>query len=173
MRSKITAPVAFWPHLALTLLGAFFILTLSACQPANNAVAIADKPAIEAKLLSILDKQDDAWSAGDIDTFMETYWMSPDLRFASGGKVSHGWEATRDGYYTRYPNPDIMGRLISGDYEVDVLSPTAAVVHGSWKLEREGEPASGLYTLIFKKIDGEWLITSDTTTSANLGTSAN
>lgn len=167
MLSKTDNSVAFRPLLAFVLLGALLILTLSACQPADKSANIADKPAIEAELLSILDKQDDAWSAGDIDTFMETYWKSPELRFASGGKVSRGWEATRDGYYTRYPNPDIMGRLISSDHEVDVLSPDAAVVHGSWKLERDGEPASGLYTLIFKQIDGAWLITSDTTTSAN------
>lgn len=163
MRNKAANSVVFWPVMAL----AFLMLTLSACQPENNDMTSPNKSVIEAELLSILDKQDDAWSAGDIDTFMETYWKSPELRFASGGKVSHGWETTREGYYTRYPNPDVMGRLISGDHEVDVLSPKAAVVHGSWKLEREGEPASGLYTLVFKKIDGDWVITSDTTTSAS------
>ena len=117
--------------------------------------------------MSILDAQDEAWSAGNIDAFMESYWKSPELRFASSGKINRGYEATRDGYYTRYPNPDIMGKLVTDGYEVDVLSSKAAIVHGSWKLERDGEPASGLYTLVFKKIDGEWVITSDTTTSAN------
>lgn len=156
--SRQHSPYAIWPMLVFALL----TLTLSACQPAP-----ADKSAIEAELVSILNAQDEAWSTGDIDAFMESYWKSPELRFASGGKINRGWEATRDGYYTRYPNPNVMGKLITDDYEVDVISPNAAIVHGSWKLEREGEPASGLYTLVFKKIDGEWVITSDTTTSAN------
>lgn len=149
---------AKWPLLVLAVLG----LSLSACYSSQP-----DRAAIEAELVSILDAQDDAWSAGDIDAFMESYWKSPELRFASGGKVNRGWEATRDNYYARYPNRDVMGRLVTEDYEVDVLSPETAIVHGAWKLEREGPPASGLYTLVFKKIDGEWVITSDTTTSAN------
>ena len=158
MQSKGLKSLAIWPLLAF----AFFALALPACQSSQT-----DKAAIEAELVSILDAQDEAWSVGDIDAFMQSYWKSPELRFASGGKVSRGWEATRDGYYTRYPNPDIMGKLLTDGYEVDVLSSDAAIVHGSWKLERDGEPASGLYTLVFKKIDGEWVITSDTTTSAN------
>jgi len=158
MQSNIIRSFAIWPLLALGLL----TLTLSACQSSQ-----IDETAIESELVSILDAQDNAWSAGDIDAFMESYWKSPELRFASGGKINRGWEATRDGYYTRYPNPAIMGKLVTEDYEVDVLGANAAIVHGSWKLERNGEPASGLYTLVFKKIDGEWVITSDTTTSAN------
>ena len=142
-------------------------MTLSACQNAESHLSQSDSAAIKAEILTLLEAQDEAWSDGDIDAFMESYWKSPELRFASGGKVSRGWESTRDGYYTRYPNREIMGRLISGDHEFDILGPKAAIVHGSWKLERDGEPASGLYTLVFKNIDGEWVITSDTTTSAN------
>ena len=59
-----------------------------------------------------------------------------------------------------------MGTLITDDYEIVVLSPDAAIAHGRWKLEgREGTPW-GLYTLVMRKIDGEWKIVSDTTTSA-------
>jgi hypothetical protein len=39
-------------------------------------------------------------------------------------------------------------------------------VHGRWQLTREKDRPWGLYTLILRKIDGEWLIVSDTTTSA-------
>jgi len=158
MRSNFPKALALWPLLAAAPLS----IALPSCHSSQT-----DNAVIEAKLVSILDAQDEAWSAGDIDAFMESYWKSPELRFASGGKINRGWEATRDGYYTRYPNPNVMGKLITDDYEVDVLSPNAAIVHGSWELEREGEPASGLYTLVFKKIGGKWVITSDTTTSAN------
>lgn len=161
MQSSTLRSALFW------ILVAAALLWLPACQPTGGENTAPDKAAIESELRSILDEQDDAWSAGNIDAFMESYWKSPELRFASRGKVSRGWEATKEGYYTRYPNPDIMGRLITDNYEVDVLSSEAAIVHGAWRLERDGEPASGLYTLVFKKIDGQWVITSDTTTSAN------
>ncbi len=146
----------FTPIAAITLLG------LSACQAALNY----DAAAIEADILTILDAQDKAWSAGDIEGFMESYWQSEDLRFASGGEVQRGWQGMKDRYYRRYPNPEVMGTLISGDHEIDVLASDAAVAHGSWRLVRDGQPASGLYTLVFKEIDGKWVITSDTTTSA-------
>ena len=47
-----------------------------------------------------------------------------------------------------------------------LLSPDAAIAHGAWLLERVSDRPSGLYTLVLRKIDGEWLIVSDTTTSA-------
>ena len=59
-----------------------------------------------------------------------------------------------------------MGELTTSDYEIDILSPDAAVAHGSWQVKLAGEELSGLYTLVLRKQDGEWLIVSDTTTSA-------
>ncbi len=138
------------------------MLGLTACQ-VQPTVNEAD---IEAELLSILDSQDLAWSSGDIDAFMESYWKSPELRFASGGTIQRGWEGTKARYEARYPDASIMGTLVTGNHEIDVLSDKAAIVHGSWRLERDGAPASGLYTLLFKNIDGDWVIVSDTTTSA-------
>lgn len=139
---------------------------LSACSANVTIDTSFDEDAIKSELIEILEAQDADWSAGDIDGFMESYWKSDQLRFASGGNIERGWEETKARYYRRYPNPDVMGQLISGDHEIDILAPNAAVVHGSWRLVRDGEPASGLYTLVFKEIDGKWVITSDTTTSA-------
>ena len=145
---------------------ALWVVGLAACSANVTLDTSYDEAEIKAELIEILEKQDADWSAGDIDAFMESYWKSDQLRFASGGNIERGWEETKARYYRRYPNPDIMGRLISGDHEIDIVAPDAAVVHGSWRLERDGEPASGLYTLVFKEIGGQWVITSDTTTSA-------
>lgn len=142
-------------------------LVLVACQASNkNDFGDAEKIQIKADILTLLDAQDAAWSAGDIDSFMQSYWKSPDLRFASGGNIQRGWEGTKARYKKRYPTPDIMGDLSTGDHEFDIINESVAVVHGSWALKRDNVPVSGLYTLIFKKIDGGWVITSDTTTSA-------
>lgn len=118
-------------------------------------------------ILAVLMAQQTAWNEGDIDGFMEGYWKSPDLRFASGGSITRGWQATRDRYHARYTDRSIMGTLIFSDLEVDLLSADAAVVHGAWALDRENDRPSGLYTLVLKRFDNGWKVVSDTTTSAD------
>jgi ketosteroid isomerase-like protein len=34
---------------------------------------------------------------------------------------------------------------------------------GEWRLEREVEPVGGNFTLVFRKVDGRWLIIHDHT----------
>ena len=120
----------------------------------------------EDEIRGVLDQQQDAWNRGDIDGFMQGYWQSPDLRFASGGTVTTGWQETRDRYHQRYSNRALMGTLSFSMLEVEQLSDDAAIVHGQWALERESDRPWGLFTLVFKQIDGAWKIVSDTTTSA-------
>ena len=144
-------------------------LPLAACttQAAAPIAVTASQSEVEtAAITALLNAQDEAWNRGDIDAFMDGYWKSPELRFASGGKVTRGWDETNARYHATYGGPETMGTLITDDYEIVLLSPDAAVAHGRWKLEgREGTPW-GLYTLILRKMGGEWKIVSDTTTSA-------
>ena len=121
----------------------------------------------EAEILAVITTQQEAWNSGDIDAFMQGYWQSSDLRFASGGRVTYGWQQTRDGYHARYSNRALMGDLTFDDLQVELLAETAAIVHGRWALARDNDRPSGLFTLIFKQIDGDWKIVSDTTTSAD------
>ncbi|MCR9080497.1 MAG: nuclear transport factor 2 family protein [Hyphomonadaceae bacterium] len=127
----------------------------------------AEATSPEVQLLTILEDQQAAWNTGDIDGFMSAYWQSPDLRFASGGTVTSGWQSTRDRYHERYSNRALMGQLSFDALEFDLLGDDAAIVHGRWALTREADRPSGLFTLLFKQIDGEWKIVSDTTTSAD------
>jgi len=120
----------------------------------------------EAQIKSVLTTQKAAWNEGDIDGFMAWYWVSPKLRFASGGTVTRGWTETRDRYKARYTSKAIMGTLEFSEIEVSLLSEDAAVVHGRWLLARAEDAPSGLFTLVMKKFDGVWKVVSDTTTSA-------
>ena len=117
---------------------------------------------------AVLMAQQEAWNRGDIDAFMEGYWKSDALRFASGGDVTLGWQATIDRYKTRYTDKAAMGTLSFAELDVQVVSEDAAIVHGRWALERAADRPSGLYTLVFRNFgDDGWLIVSDTTTSAD------
>ena len=146
-------------------------LPMAACTSsgpvqAPPAAAVSSDVEVGA-ITALLEQQDDAWNRGDIDAFMNGYWRSPELRFASGGDVTRGWDETNARYHRVYATADLMGRLVTSDYEIVLLSPDAAIAHGAWLLERAGDRPSGLYTLVLRKIDGEWLIVSDTTTSAD------
>lgn len=120
-----------------------------------------------ARIQTVLDDQEAAWNSGDVDGYMQSYWQSPDLRFASGGTVVRGWQPTKDRYLARYSNRALMGTLSTTGLEINLIGNDDAVAHGGWALEREGDHPSGLFTLIMHQFDGEWLIISDTTTSAD------
>ena len=153
----------------LHLLAGLTIFSLAACQHTHSAAAphyyqnAPDRQAIT----DVLYAQQAAWNDGDIERFMQGYWQSPQLRFASGGRIVRGYEPTLERYHARYGNRALMGQLAFDDLEVVQLSADAAVVHGAWRLEREEGSPSGLFTLVFRRIDGAWKIISDTTTSAN------
>lgn len=115
-------------------------------------------------LTAILERQQAAWNSGDIAGFMEAYWEDDKLTFASGGKVTRGWQATFDGYKKRYPDKATMGQLTFSELEVTSLSDSAAMMLGRWKLKR-ANPVSGNFTLVWKKVDGQWVIVHDHTSS--------
>ena len=143
-------------------------LVFTACThttPPQSPVGFSS--ADDAAIRSLLAAQDAAWNAGDIDGFMHGYWVSPELRFASGGTVTRGYRQTLDRYKARYSDRALMGTLSFDELEVVPLASDAAVVHGRWLLTRESDAPSGLFTLVLRKIEGEWKIISDTTTSAD------
>lgn len=148
------------------LSGAAFLF-MAACATAPAALTPAQQATEAATITALLDAQDAAWNAGDIDGFMRGYWPSDALRFASGGDVIHGYDSTLARYKTRYPDRSAMGVLTTSDYEIEILSADAAIAHGRWKVTTATGSSDGLYTLVLRKMDGDWLIISDTTTSAD------
>ena len=135
------------------------VLALSACGGAP------DETAVKTEITDMLHVQDEAWNAGNIDGFMAHYLRDEDLRFASGGNVNRGWQATIDGYKTRYPDKAAMGTLSFKDLEITVLSDEYAQVFGHWELERTHDKPGGLFTLLLRKTGGKWVIVSDHTSS--------
>jgi ketosteroid isomerase-like protein len=119
--------------------------------------------AIRADVESVLRTQEEAWNRGDVDAFMEHYWKSDDLTFSSGGKTTRGWNATRDRYREKYPTREKMGRVGFSGLEITPLGDSAALVLGEWKLDRESEPLSGNFSIVFRKLDGRWVVAHDHT----------
>jgi hypothetical protein len=58
-----------------------------------------------------------------------------------------------------------MGELQFEILDVKLLSETTANLKGKWKLIRKNDNLKGSFTLTFNKIEGQWLIIKDYTTS--------
>ncbi|MHA7898542.1 MAG: YybH family protein [Henriciella sp.] len=157
-------------QLRTLLSGLVLVLLVPACT-LNGHVSDAQSPKAsvseEDRILNVLATQQTAWNAGDIEGFMQGYWQSPDLRFASGGSVTKGWQETLERYQTNYSDRSLMGTLSFDELYVTRLGDDAAIVHGAWALQRNADRPSGLFTLVFRKFGDDWKIVSDTTTSAD------
>ncbi len=138
-----------------------FLLVLFSCTPKlNQTPALIDaKPAITKVLLT----QQAAWNRGDIEAFMEGYLKTEDLSFVGSKGVTKGWEATLNNYKKGYPDKAAMGELIFDIISIDQLSNNAAFMIGKYTLKREQDEPSGYFTLLWKKVNGEWVIAVDQT----------
>ena len=145
-------------------LATFFVLLIfvSCQQPENTR-----QSDIAADVVAVLHTQVAAWNAGDIDGFMAGYWQSDSLRFASGGNITYGWQATLQRYKKAYPDKATMGHLDFSVIKVTPLGPEATLVFGRWRLTRDNDSPNGLFTLDRRKFGSRWLITPDHHTSAN------
>lgn len=138
------------------LLYTFFLISFSSVVFAQSAEEMA--------IREVLTRQNVNWNDGNIEAFMEDYWKSDSLMFIGKNGVVYGWQATKDRYFRNYPDRKTMGQLAFDIKKVNLHSPTTAWVLGSWQLTRpEVGDIGGYFTLIFKKINGKWLVVSDHT----------
>lgn len=124
----------------------------------------AQTPSDENAIRQVLAEQNKRWNLGDIPGFMAYYHHSQDLKFISKNGITQGWDATLARYHSAYPNQEAMGQLKFDILEVDVTASKTAWVIGKWHLTRPklGD-MGGHFTLLLKKVKGQWLIFRDHT----------
>lgn len=109
----------------------------------------------------IMKKQESCWNKGDLDCFMDDYWESDSLMFISKDQVYYGYENTMKRYQMDYPDKEAMGHLSFDFIFMQPLSETYYYVVGKYHLKRTAGDLQGHFTLLWKKINGEWLIVAD------------
>lgn len=114
-------------------------------------------------ILSVLNAQEMAWNEGSIEKFMEGYWMSEDLTFVGRSGVTKGWESTLSNYKRGYPDRAAMGMLNFTVMEMRPIGRESYLMLGQYELVRKEDNPSGFFSLIWQKINGKWVITSDHT----------
>lgn len=135
----------------LLLIVILFVISLSVFSQDSN----------EKKIREILNAQTEAWNRGDLEHFMSGYWKSDSLMFIGKSGVTYGWTKTLDNYKKSYPDKTAMGILVFDILSVEKLSDQFYHVIGKWTLQRTIGDLKGHYTLLFKKIAGEWVIVAD------------
>ena len=115
----------------------------------------------ELTIRKVLDSQTEAWNKGDIKSFMQGYWKDDSLMFIGKNGINWGWQTTLQNYKKNYPDTAAMGKLSFDIILVKKLSPEYFYVVGKWMLNRSIGDLSGHYNLLFKKINGQWLIMAD------------
>lgn len=143
--------------------GLVVLLALSpgcATDPETPTGRSADS--VERGVHELLTEQQAAWNAGSIPGFMKGYWRSDQLVFTSGGRIRRGFDAALAGYESGY-TPETMGRLEFSDLEFTHISFDAVLVLGHWAIHDVAEPSGGVFTLLVRRIDGEWRVVHDHT----------
>lgn len=115
----------------------------------------------EKEIRAILTKQNAAWNRGDLDSFMIGYWNNDSLMFIGKSGITYGYKNTLTNYKKNYPDTMVMGKLTFTLIHVKQLSPQYFDVTGKYHLARTIGDASGHFTLVFRKINGKWVIISD------------
>jgi len=115
----------------------------------------------EAEVRDVLTKQNAAWNRGEVDAFMVGYWENDSLMFIGKSGVTYGYKNTLANYKRNYPDTTVMGKLTFTLIQVKQLSPEYFHVTGKYYLTRTIGDASGHFTLMFRKINGKWVIISD------------
>jgi hypothetical protein len=127
---------------------------------AAAATSIAQSKA-EREVLAILDRQTAAWNRGDLEGFMKGYWENDSLMYIGRSGVTYGFTPTLSNYRKNYGDTARMGKLRFDILHVKRLSPKYIHLVGRWSLRRSAGDVGGHYTLLFRRIRGEWVVVSD------------
>jgi ketosteroid isomerase-like protein len=122
---------------------------------------VSAQPNGETQIRETLVQQTAAWNRGDIEGFMNGYWKSDSLMFIGKSGVTYGWTNTLNNYKRGYPDTAAMGKLAFTVIQVKKLSKEYYHVTGKWFLKRSIGDIGGHFTLLFRKINGRWVIISD------------
>jgi len=122
---------------------------------------IAQHTATEKTIAKVLYTQQDAWNRGDLEAFMEPYWHNDSLMYVGSSGPTYGWQPTLDNYKRNYDSPAKMGTLHFTLIRFKPLGKKHYQVVGRWALARTAGDVSGYFTLVFEKINGEWVIIFD------------
>ena len=151
-----------------------FLLALMICMGWQPLIAAPKKPKVkrsvtagqiaakdEAQIRTMLAAQVGEWNKGNIEGYMGGYWDNDSMLFIGSAGPRYGFQKTLQRYKEAYPDKAHMGKLISTITKMERLSAEYYFVVGRWELKRDAGDVGGSYTLLLRKMDGNWVIICD------------
>ena len=164
MRSTRTGKFAHRAVFLLPLAASVYLYFAGQLAPAQAKPQTgSDDPLNEIR--AVLSAQQQAWNRGDIPAFLEGYWNSPELTFASSDGIVRGYAGLLERYRKSYPDKAHMGHLEFSELEIHQLGSDSALVLGHWQLNRSVGDAGGVFSLVFHRLPVGWRIIHDHTSS--------
>jgi len=146
------------------VLGFLLLVLLSLALGARLRARPSDaRQADRLAITKLFDEQTVSWNRGDIDTFLQGYWHSPELTFAGGSGIARGYDGVLARYKKNYPDRAAMGSLDLSNIEIRFVGPDAALVLGRWHLQRASGDIGGVTSLVLQKFPEGWRIIHDHT----------
>lgn len=136
------------------ILSFFLLFTAVSCLAQTKA---------EQAIQKVMADQAGEWNRGSIDGFMKGYWNNDSLVFVGQSGLTYGYAQTLSNYKKHYDTPEKMGKLFFTLLSIKQLSTDYCFVLGKWLVKRQAGDIGGTYSLLFRKIDGHWLIVVDHT----------
>ena len=115
----------------------------------------------EQQISRMLADQVNEWNKGNIEGYMHGYWQSDSLLFIGSKGPRYGYDVTLKRYKEAYPDEAHMGKLTSTITSMQQLSKDYYFIVGKWALKRTAGDVDGSYTLLLRKIKGQWVIVCD------------
>ncbi|MBL4708805.1 MAG: nuclear transport factor 2 family protein [Flavobacteriales bacterium] len=141
------------------------IITLLLVLICCFASAQSTKVLAEEQIKLVMKFQESNWNMGNIPAYMKGYWNSDSLLFVGSKGPTYGYQKTLMNYLKSYPSPEKMGQLTFDFVKINILSYKDAFVVGKWQLDRKDDVLKGYFSLLWKKIEGEWKIVADHSSS--------
>jgi hypothetical protein len=113
------------------------------------------------QIRQLLNSQLAEWNKGNIEKYMHGYWENDSLIFIGKSGPRYGYKNTLENYKKGYPDTAHMGKLSFEILQIKKLSSDHAFVVGKWNLNRSVGNVDGAFTLLFRKIKGNWVIIAD------------
>ena len=146
-------------RILILTLGLFFI----SCQ--NNPSKLQNPELDRMDIEQVLFAQAEAWNKGDLEGFMDGYWNSDQLTFIGSRGLTRGWTTTLENYKKSYPDLVTMGKLKFDVLQLSQISGNSYYMVGRYTLKRAEDEPTGIFMLIWKKINGKWTVIADQTCS--------
>ncbi len=122
----------------------------------------ADASAIRAQVAAEMSTDAQAWNAGDLDRFLQSYVPSDSTTFVTSRGVLHGIAAIRGVYAARFAPGATRDSLHFENLQVDVLAPGVINTIAYYVLMRGDSVTSrGPTSLVMRWSNGRWRIMHD------------